>query len=229
MCDATSVTLVWVTGNSGVGKSTVCDLLKNRGELAVDADWDGFSRWVDRTSGQSVTDPPYPVPAGWLERFAWMISRGEVAALAARAHDKTAFLCGSAENETDVWDLFDLVICLVADDATIKHRLETRTSNTFGKHPEEMAAALAQNADAEATYRRLGATIIDATQPPAKVADATLATAAQVAEPSRRRALARLPIRSRDAGSSAPSSWTTPPETRSHRRVGGNRRSRGPR
>jgi dephospho-CoA kinase len=30
--------LVWVTGSSGVGKSTVCALLKSRGELAVDAD-----------------------------------------------------------------------------------------------------------------------------------------------------------------------------------------------
>ena len=30
--------LVWVTGNAGAGKSTVCALLKARGELAVDAD-----------------------------------------------------------------------------------------------------------------------------------------------------------------------------------------------
>ncbi|HEY8457340.1 MAG TPA: AAA family ATPase [Actinopolymorphaceae bacterium] len=172
------MTLVWVTGNSGVGKSTVCDLLKNRGELAIDADWDGFNRWVDRTSGQVVTDPPYPVPAGWLDRFAWKISREEVAALAARTQDKTAFLCGSAENEAEVWDLFDLVICIVADNETIKQRLETRTRNTFGKHPEEMAAALDQNAGIESAYRRRGATIIDGTQPTEKVVDAILAAAA---------------------------------------------------
>ena len=30
-------------------------------------------------------------------------------------HDKTAFLCGSAENEADVLDLFALVVCLVID------------------------------------------------------------------------------------------------------------------
>lgn len=69
--EALSVPLMWVTGSPGVGKSTVCALLKSRGELAVDADWEGYNHWVDRTSGQVVTVPPYPVPAGWLERFAW--------------------------------------------------------------------------------------------------------------------------------------------------------------
>lgn len=175
------VPLVWVTGNSGVGKSTVCALLKSLGELAFDADWEGYNHWVDRTSRQVIADPPYPVPAGWLERFAWRISRAEVEALAARMRDKTAFLCGSAENEADVWDLFDLVVCLVVDHETLRDRLLTRTSNAFGKHPEELAAALGCNDDAESTYRRIGATIIDGRRPLAEVADAILAAAAKSA------------------------------------------------
>jgi hypothetical protein len=172
LCDALSVPLVWVTGNSGVGKSTVCEFLKSLGEPAVDADWEGYSHWVDRASGQVVTDPPYPVPAGWLERFGWRIGRAEVEALAARTHDKTAFLCGSAENEADVLDLFDLVVCLVVDNETLRDRLLTRSTNAFGRHPEELAAALATNDGAETAYRRLGATIIDGRRPPAEVADA---------------------------------------------------------
>ena len=50
-CEAGAVALVWVTGNSGAGKSTVCAELQRRGELAVDADWEGYSHWVDRVSG----------------------------------------------------------------------------------------------------------------------------------------------------------------------------------
>lgn len=173
--------LVWVTGSSGVGKSTVCSLLKSRGELAVDADWEGYNHWVDRASGRIVTDPPYPVPAGWLERFAWRISRAEVEALSARVHDKTAFLCGSVENEVDVRELFDLVVCLAADNETLRYRLETRTTNAFGKHPEELAAALGWNHSVESIYRRVGATIIDGRRPPPAVADAILIAAAKTA------------------------------------------------
>ena len=169
--------LVWVTGSSGVGKSTACALLKSLGQLAVDADWEGYNHWVDRTSGQVVVDPPYPAPAGWLHRFGWRISRAAVEALAAKALDRTAFLCGTVENEADVRDLFDLVVCVVVDNETLRDRLLARTTNAFGQHPEELAAALGHNDRVESTYRRLGATIIDGRRPPAEVADAILAAA----------------------------------------------------
>ena len=169
--------LVWVTGNAGAGKSAVCALLKERGELAVDADEEGYHRWVDRTSGEVVTDPPDPVPAGWLDRYGWRISRAKVEALAARTAGEIAFFCGCPENSDDVADLFDLAICLVIDEATLRHRLLTRTTNSFGKHPEELAAALADNA-----YRHPGATIIDGTRPLPEVADAILTTARRVQE-----------------------------------------------
>jgi broad-specificity NMP kinase len=171
------VPLVWVTGNSGAGKSTACEHLKNLGELAIEADWDGYSHWADRTTGQVITDPPYPVPAGWLDRYAWRISRAKVEALAARVRGTTAFLCGSAENEADVRDLFDLVICLVADDQTLRDRLQARTTNAFGKHPEELAAVLQGNGSMECSYRRSGATIIDGTRPAPEVAEAIRAAA----------------------------------------------------
>lgn len=166
--------LVWVTGNSGTGKSTICKLLKDQGRLAFDADWDGYNGWVDRTSGAIVKDPPYPVPAGWLDRFAWRISRTEVEGLAAKMQHKMAFLCGSAENEEAVLDLFDLLVCVVIDNETLQTRLLTRTSNAFGKNPEEMAAALQNNNITESTYRDLGAVIVNGTRPPSEVVDEIL-------------------------------------------------------
>lgn len=179
------MTLVWVTGSPGVGKSTACALLKARHELAVDADWEGYNHWVDRASGQVVVDPPYPVPGGWLERFAWRISRAEVGALVERAHDRTAFLFGSVENEVDVWDLFDHVACIVADNATLEHRLTTRATNEFGRHPEELAAALDRNHSVETNYRRVGATIIDGRLPASEVADAIIAATGRTAPEGR--------------------------------------------
>ncbi|MCG8924787.1 hypothetical protein [Lentzea sp. CC55] len=76
---------------------------------------------MDRRSGEVVLAPPDPVPAGWLDRYGWRINRDEVEALVARTHAETAFLCGSVENEEEVRGLFDLVVCLVIDDETLRH------------------------------------------------------------------------------------------------------------
>ncbi|MFD4643831.1 AAA family ATPase [Lentzea sp. NPDC058436] len=176
--------LVWVTGASGGGKSAVCAVLSKRGELAVDTDWEGYNQWVDRVSGQPVADPPDPVPPGWLDRYAWRIRRSLVEDLAAKALERDVFLCGYVENEAEVWDLFDHVVCVVIDDETMRERLRTRTTNSFGKHPEELAAALEHNARLEATYRALGAVVVDGTLPLEEVADA-VTRARRTPRPSR--------------------------------------------
>lgn len=109
------MSLVWVTGTSGTGKSTVSEKLRALGYAAFDAD-EGFSCWIDRDTGEVVTDPPCPVPEGWLDRYGWAIIRERVEALVEDSRCRVAFLCGSAENEADVRDLFDLIICLVIDE-----------------------------------------------------------------------------------------------------------------
>ena len=159
------VAVVWVTGISGSGKSSVCEALKSRGHVAVDADRGGYSRWVDRVTGDVVLKRPYPVPPDWFDRFSWEISVERVRALAAETRSGTVFLCGSVGNEADVWRYFDRVVCLVVDDETLRHRLATRTTNDFGKDPEELAAVLAWNREAEGRYRRRGAAVIDASRP----------------------------------------------------------------
>ncbi len=74
------------------------------------------------------------------------------------------FLSGSVENERDVWDLFAAVVCLVTDDATLFRRLAARP-NPYGKAPDELANILEWNRTCGATYRRFGASIVDASQP----------------------------------------------------------------
>ncbi|OQR63131.1 hypothetical protein B6E66_15980 [Streptomyces maremycinicus] len=142
--------------------------------MAIDSDDDGFSHWIDRATGEVVVDPPYPVPAGWLDRYGWAIVRERVEDLVEDSRARTAFLCGSAENEADVLDLFDVVVCLVIDEDTLRHRLATRTTNTFGRHPEELAAALKWNSRMRAIYESHGATIIDASAPLTEVVDAVI-------------------------------------------------------
>lgn len=168
-----------MTGNSGSGKSTVCESLARRGWTALDADHDGYSCWVDRTSGRIAHDSPDPVPAGWLDSYAWRIDPARVSELVEVARGSTVFLCGSAENETEVLYLFDRMICRAIDAETLRERLLARTNNAFGKHPEELAAALDDNHAIPARYARSGAVLIDGTQPPEMVVDAVVAAAAE--------------------------------------------------
>ncbi|MEU6273257.1 cutinase family protein [Streptomyces populi] len=68
---------------------------------------------MDRTNGRVVVGPPDPVPAGRLDRFAWRISRTRVEALTTGSRGRVTFLFDSVENEVDVWDLFDIVVCVL--------------------------------------------------------------------------------------------------------------------
>jgi hypothetical protein len=157
--------LAWVTGVSGSGKSSVCEVLKLQGRVAVDGDGDGFSRWVNRQTAEPVLDPPYPAPSGWLDGFAWRVRPEAVGSLAAGLGGSTGYLCGGFENEGEVSHLFDRVICLFIDEDTLRDRLANRTTNPFGKQPEQLRASLEWRLSVEKRHRVGGATMIDATQP----------------------------------------------------------------
>jgi dephospho-CoA kinase len=173
------VPLIWLTGVPGAGKSTVRRELLRRGEIAYDADEDGLRVLLDRETGLPVEDPGRGNrPMNWHERHWYPIVRERVEDLRRDAEHGNVFLVGSVPNELDVWELFAVVICLVVDDETLLHRLETRTDNDFGKTAAVRDTVLGWNATSASTYERFGATLIDATQPLKNVVDEVLAAVA---------------------------------------------------
>jgi hypothetical protein len=62
----------------------------------------------------------------------------------------------------------------LVEESRFRHRLATRTTNTFGQHPEELAAALKWNPRMRALYESHGATIIDASKPMTEVVDSVI-------------------------------------------------------
>ena len=159
--------LCWVTGVSGTGKSTIAGELRRMGELAWDAD--DISAWRHRTTGVEVPTPFGGIPDGWVAQHGWFIDADRVRELRMQTGDSVGFLAGAVENENEVWDVFDTVVYLRADDDTIAQRLRDRTSNDFGKSAEQLAMVLEWNAVLEDQYRSLGATIVDASRPLAEV------------------------------------------------------------
>ncbi len=167
------MSLIFVTGSPGVGKSSVCRELKIRGEQAYDTDGDGLAGWYDKSSGQSVAMPSREVWATpeWQNRHDWHMDRNKVEAIANTSQRDPVFICGSVANEVQVWDLFSKVFYLLADEATVRTRLLSRADNDFGREEHELAAILGWLRNAEEDYKRFGAEVIDATRPLKQVVD----------------------------------------------------------
>jgi hypothetical protein len=173
--------LYYVTGVSGTGKSAVLHELRARGHHARGVDEDGYADWINRITGCPDAfhrdDPDFDFHA-WYAAHYWVLSVKRISVLsrAAARLGKPVFLCGSASGDDVVWQLFDKVIALVADEQTIRRRLAARPEG-FGKIPGELADVLFWHAGFETAYRAFGATIIDATRPRPEVVAEILAAA----------------------------------------------------
>lgn len=169
--------LVYITGISASGKSSVCKELKRRGYEAYDADKDGVAFFYNNETGKAITKKiaPKDRTPEWRAKHTWKAKREDVKKLAREAKDKLIFLCGVTSNDADeLWDLFDQVFALTIDEATLRHRVTSRTNNDFGKNPNELADLLRWQRTASEGYKKLGAILIDAAKPLDEVADEIL-------------------------------------------------------
>lgn len=171
--------LIYITGNSGAGKSSVRKELQLRGYEAHDTDDDDITTWVHKTTGKPTEQPEgeNARTKGWYDQHEWRISRQKVEEFAVSAKDKLIFLCGSPTNADDLLDLYDKVVCLVVDQDTLKGRIASRTDREFGKVPDELESILGWHDSFQERYRDAGAVIVDATRPLNTVVDELLSKA----------------------------------------------------
>lgn len=112
------MSLCFVTGVSGTGKSAVLRELRVRGCLTRGVDEDGYADWVSRRTGLAEViprdDPEFDIHA-WYRAHDWVLNARRVSVLsrAAARCGRPVFLCGSALGEAGVWHLFDRVVALV--------------------------------------------------------------------------------------------------------------------
>lgn len=166
--------LIYITGISGSGKSAVLQELKHRGHKAFGVDEDRIAKFYNNETGEPFlenTTPEDRTPE-WRSKHTWKAKREVVEELAKANGDRPVFLCGVTANDADeLWDLFDHVFALTLDEATLRHRIQTRTANDFGKNEHEFQTLLEWQRTAAEDYKKLGATLVDATQPLREVVD----------------------------------------------------------
>jgi shikimate kinase len=124
---------ILLTGMSGVGKSAVSAALRGRGYKAVDTDYGGYAELV------SV---PIDEPTGLEPGQDWVWREDRIQELLSAEDVEVLFVSGTSPNQGRFYPQFDHVILLSAPAEVILERLATRTTNPYGKRPEEVARVL---------------------------------------------------------------------------------------
>lgn len=146
---------ILLTGVSGTGKSTVIGALAARGYKAVDADCDEFSEWVAVDGASDAAGTPVEPGRDWV----WRADR--VQRLLATEGADLLFLSGCAANMGAFLPQFDVVVLLSAPAELIVERLGSRTNNSYGKRPDEVARVLDLKREVEPLLRRIARHEID--------------------------------------------------------------------
>ena len=141
---------------SGTGKSTLIKALAAHGYRAVDADEDGFSE---------VVSVPRDELTGLDPGYDWVWREDRIRELLASDDGEVRFIAGCSPNQGKFYRQFDHIILLSAPDNVIVERLATRTTNPYGKLPEEVARTLELVRTIEPLLRRRAGLELDTGAP----------------------------------------------------------------
>jgi broad-specificity NMP kinase len=137
---------VLVTGMSGVGKSTALAELAKRGFQVVETDGAPWSEWSEAAGGYI-----------WREDL--------ISELLSCDDGATLYVSGTVSNQSRFYSRFDAVVLLSAPTDVLLRRIETRTSNHYGKTAEERALILSHIAEVEPLLRATCTHELDAARP----------------------------------------------------------------
>ncbi|MBV9279489.1 MAG: AAA family ATPase [Chloroflexi bacterium] len=148
---------VLITGMSGTGKSTLICELAARGYRAVDTDSDEWSEWVTVPADSDRSD------AG--EESDWIWREDRIQRLLSSEDGDVLFVSGCKSNQGTFYPQFDHVVLLRAPVPVLMERLSTRTTNSYGKHPDERTRILGHVQSVEPLLRRTASREVDTSAP----------------------------------------------------------------
>jgi thymidylate kinase len=130
---------------SGTGKSTALAALRRHGFDVVDTDLPGWTEWSEEERG-----------------YIWREDR--IAELLARDRDAPLYVSGTVSNQGRFYPHFDAIVLLSAPAEVLLGRIESRTTNDYGKAADERELILGHLAEVEPRLRATCTHEIDATK-----------------------------------------------------------------
>lgn len=150
---------------SATGKSTTVAALLARGVAAVDLDDPQWSELVP-------DDGPFADPQGAPDRR-W---REDAVRALLEGTREPLVVAGTSTHQGRVYDLLDHVVLLSVPTDVAVHRLRTRSTNSYGRAPEELARELVLREQVEPLLRAGACLVLDTSVlPPEQVVDGLLA------------------------------------------------------
>ena len=127
---------------SGTGKSSALAELGRRGYRVVDTDDPGWREYRE-----------HDAPSDELHRGEWLWIEERMMSLLDFDDGRSLFVDGCSANQSKFYDRFNAVVLLSAPAEVILDRIAHRTTNNYGKTPEEQAMILDDLANIEPLLR----------------------------------------------------------------------------
>jgi len=124
----------YITGVSGVGKSSVVEKLKEKGVYSIDIDSvRGLTHWFDKDTKQKCEWSP-GMTDEWYRKHEYLCDKEKLIDFINDTDKDIVVVAGLASNRSELWDLFDKVFLLQCKEETFIKRIIERIEHNFGKH-----------------------------------------------------------------------------------------------
>jgi shikimate kinase len=155
---------------SGTGKSTFIRALAVLGYKAIDLDTDEWSEWVPVSGEADLFGSTADLDSVWRNQD-WVWREDRIQRLLSTEDADVLFVGGTASNQGKFYAQFHHIVLLSAPASVLIERLSTRTTNTYGKHPDELARVLQHLQTVEPLLRRTASLEVDTSAPVNQVLD----------------------------------------------------------
>lgn len=140
------MTIIYITGLSGVGTTSALDELNYRGYRTIDTDYGDYVEEVVTGTAK-----------------AHFLNENKMKQLVESSGEEHLFISGCCDNQGQFYKDFDVVVLLKADLSTMFERIEARTTNQYGKTPEQRQEILENHSAVLPLLEKSSDVIIDTT------------------------------------------------------------------